>query len=203
MKPIIVAHRGLHTHEIENSLAAFQAAWTAGIKWCECDVHLSSDKRVVVIHDDTVDRTTNGHGPVAKMTASELSKLGIPTLDAVLKAMPRGCHLWVETKPFFGKKIVPLARRLRKHRCALHSFHAKDVRAAGKIIEVAFLSEGIKRLPESIRRLHLDHKLLNAKTVTALRARGHVLGAWTVNSKKEIQRMTRLGIEVIITDRPI
>jgi glycerophosphoryl diester phosphodiesterase len=203
MKPIIVAHRGLHTHHPENSLAAFHAAWAAGINWCECDVHLSSDNKVVVIHDDTVDRTTAGHGLVAKQTAAELSNLGIPTLDDLLNALPHDCHLWVETKPIFGRRIIPLAKKLQKYRCALHSFHAKDVQAAAKFAEVALLSEGIKRLPHSLKRLHLDHKLLNAKTVAALRSRGHILGAWTVNSKKEIQRMTRLGIDLVITDRPL
>src|SRR2546425_9621791 len=87
-RPIIVAHRGLHDKHVENSLAAFKAAWEAGIEWCECDVHFSSDGVAVVIHDDTVDRTTSGTGFVANLNAKQLKKMGVATLEEVLGTMP-------------------------------------------------------------------------------------------------------------------
>src|SRR6476661_2308744 len=74
--PTIVAHRGLHDKHVENTLAAFKAGWEAGIEWCECDVHFSSDGVAVVIHDDTVDRTTSGTGFVANLNAKQLKKMG-------------------------------------------------------------------------------------------------------------------------------
>src|SRR5271156_5650201 len=73
--PIIVAHRGLHGELPENSLAAMVAAWDAGILWCECDVHLSRDGEAIVIHDETLDRTTTGQGPVGEFSLKQLEEL--------------------------------------------------------------------------------------------------------------------------------
>ena len=95
----IVAHRGLHDEFVENSLAAFCDAWAKGIHWCECDVHLSADQQPVVIHDDTLERTTSGHGAVASYPLSQLRFFGVPSLHEVIRAMPPGGGLLVEYKP--------------------------------------------------------------------------------------------------------
>ena len=63
-----IGHRGASRAFPENTLAAFRAACDAGADMCELDVQLSRDGAVVVIHDDTVDRTTNGRGAVAAFT---------------------------------------------------------------------------------------------------------------------------------------
>jgi glycerophosphoryl diester phosphodiesterase len=70
-----IAHRGGSALRPENTLVAFDHAATLGVDAFECDVHLSRDDEVVVIHDFTVDRTTNGTGPVASQTARELAAL--------------------------------------------------------------------------------------------------------------------------------
>jgi glycerophosphoryl diester phosphodiesterase len=57
--PIVVAHRGLHDEHPENSLRAFLAAWEAGVEWCECDVRGSREHEPFVIHDETLERTTD------------------------------------------------------------------------------------------------------------------------------------------------
>jgi glycerophosphoryl diester phosphodiesterase len=84
-------------HCPENTLASFERGLALGADWLELDVHLSRDGALVVIHDETLDRTTNGHGPVNQHTLAELKKLDaggwfdprfagehIPTLDEVL-----------------------------------------------------------------------------------------------------------------------
>jgi glycerophosphoryl diester phosphodiesterase len=71
----VIAHRGGSTLRPENTVAAFDHAVSLGVDALECDVHLSRDAEVVVIHDPTVDRTTNGSGPVAALTAGELARL--------------------------------------------------------------------------------------------------------------------------------
>ena len=73
--PWIVAHRGYKKKYPENTLAAFQAAMDAGVPMIELDVTLSRDRKLVVIHDATLDRTTNGHGPVHDYTLEELKQL--------------------------------------------------------------------------------------------------------------------------------
>lgn len=73
--PWIVAHRGYHQKYPENTLAAFQAAVEAGVSMTELDVNFSRDRKVVVIHDATLERTTDGHGAVSDNTMAELKKL--------------------------------------------------------------------------------------------------------------------------------
>lgn len=74
-RPSAIAHRGGSKLRPENTLAAFEHAVSLGVDACECDVHLSADGELVVIHDATLDRTTNAHGPVEQMTARELAKV--------------------------------------------------------------------------------------------------------------------------------
>ena len=73
--PWIVAHRGYKKKYPENTLAAFQAAMDAGVPMIELDVTLSRDRKIIVIHDATLERTTNGHGPVHDYTLEELKQL--------------------------------------------------------------------------------------------------------------------------------
>ena len=94
---IVTAHRGFSGEYPENTLAAFRAAIAAGADMVELDVHLTSDREVVVIHDDTLERTTDGEGEVAAKTLAELRKL-----DAGFRFNPR----------FSGERIPLLAEVL-------------------------------------------------------------------------------------------
>ena len=106
-RPLVFAHRGGRAIGPENTLVAFDLGVANGADGMELDVHLSRDGRVVVCHDPTVDRTTDGRGPLADRTAAELAALnatvrygtdlehawtgaraGIPTLDDVLARYP-------------------------------------------------------------------------------------------------------------------
>lgn len=106
-EPAVIAHRGGSKLRPENTLAAFRHAVSLGVDAIECDVHLSRDGEVVVIHDDTLDRTTDATGAVARFTAAELASIdagarfepergfpfrdqgvGVPRLAEVLAACP-------------------------------------------------------------------------------------------------------------------
>lgn len=115
--PVVVAHRGGAGLRPENTLTAFEHAVSLGADAIECDVHLSGDGEVVVIHDATVDRTTNGHGAVASLTAAQLGALdaawafegppgqpmfrekgiGVPRLADVFQRLP-GTKVVIELK---------------------------------------------------------------------------------------------------------
>ena len=105
-----IAHRGASSYAPENTFAAFDLAIEMGARHLELDVHFSSDGHLVVIHDDTVDRTTDGSGPVTNRSLAALTALDagawfdprfkgerIPTLGAVLERY-WGAHLHVELK---------------------------------------------------------------------------------------------------------
>lgn len=96
--PLITAHRGYAEIAPENTISAFEAAVNAGADACEFDVHMTKDGVLVVIHDDTVDRTTNGTGAIKELTYAYLS-----TLDA---------GSWKDPK-FTGEKIPTLEQTLK------------------------------------------------------------------------------------------
>src|SRR6202030_1288319 len=95
---LLIAHRGASGHAPENTLAAFKRALTLGATFIETDLQLSRDSRFVAIHDDTVNRTTNGQGKVHDLSLADLRRLDagswfgseftgerIPTLPEILE----------------------------------------------------------------------------------------------------------------------
>src|ERR1700694_5632211 len=106
----VVGHRGAMGHRPENTIASFEHALDLGAEWIELDVHLTRDGALAVIHDEAVDRTTDGHGLVRDHTLAELKQLDagawfdpayagqrIPTLDEILAwACDRGTVVDIE-----------------------------------------------------------------------------------------------------------
>jgi glycerophosphoryl diester phosphodiesterase len=119
-KPIVqdrlIAHRGASAHAPENTLTAVRAAKKMGARWIETDVRLTSDRQLVMIHDDTLDRTTNGTGPVLKATLNDIKSLdagawfspefageSVPTLEEFVDCiLAEGLNLQLEIKEVFG-----------------------------------------------------------------------------------------------------
>ncbi len=107
----IIAHRGASFDAPENSLAAMQLAWKQGADAIETDIHLSSDGKLVVIHDPGTKRTAGVDKPVKLQTWNELGKLDVgawkapafkgellPTLDSIFATIPRGKAIYIEIK---------------------------------------------------------------------------------------------------------
>jgi glycerophosphoryl diester phosphodiesterase len=120
--PVVVAHRGASGLAPENTLAAFRLAVEQGAPCVECDVHLTADGVPIVIHDATVDRTTNGSGAVSAMRFEDLRRLDagawrggeftgerLPTLDETLAACAGRARLVVELKAGGGEALVDAA----------------------------------------------------------------------------------------------
>jgi glycerophosphoryl diester phosphodiesterase len=131
-RPTIFAHRGASAHAPENTLAAFELALRQGADAIELDAKLSADGQVVVIHDQTVDRTTNGQGDVKDLTLSELRRLDagshfdvafqgepIPTLEEVIKAVGQLTYINVELTNYasprdsLSDKVAELVKRYK------------------------------------------------------------------------------------------
>ena len=122
----IIAHRGASAYAPENTLAAFDKALDLGAADVEFDVHFGADGQVVVIHDDTVDRTTNGAGAVAALTLAQLKSLDagswfaaqfseerIPTLVELLERYKDRLHFHIEVKgraEHLSEKTIDLVR---------------------------------------------------------------------------------------------
>jgi len=133
-RPLIIAHRGYRAKYPENTLASFKAALAAGAGMLELDVMLTKDRKVVVIHDATLERTTDGHGQVNSYTLKELKELDagswfhprfagehLPALEEVLGLVHGRTFLNIEIKSnayeahhppdAIEKQVVELVRR--------------------------------------------------------------------------------------------
>ncbi|MCI0545666.1 MAG: glycerophosphodiester phosphodiesterase, partial [Candidatus Rokubacteria bacterium] len=116
--PLVIAHRGASEEAPENTIAAFELALALGADGLEVDVHLSKDDQPVVIHDFTLERTTDGAGPVRALTARELKRLDaggwmgtrfrgqrIQNLHEVLERFRDRTRCWIELKA--GSDVYP------------------------------------------------------------------------------------------------
>ncbi len=146
-QPMVFAHQGGAGLWPSNTLFAFQKAWEMGVDVLELDVHMTRDGHLVVIHDDTVDRTTNGSGAVREMTLAEIQALDagytftpdggktypyrgrgirIPTLEEVFDALP-DARFNIEVKPNDPAVAVALASLIERKgmvdRVIVGSFH--------------------------------------------------------------------------------
>lgn len=130
--PKIVGHRGAAGHAPENTLAGFRTAKALGVGWVEFDVHLTADGRCVVIHDDLIDRTTDGQGEVGSMVLEELASYDagawfdprftgetVPTLEEVIDLLSDlGLGANVELKPSPGAEDATATATLELLRAA-------------------------------------------------------------------------------------
>lgn len=118
--PQIIGHRGACGYAPENTLESIHTAADMGVEWVELDVKLTKDNVPVIFHDDTLDRTTNGHGPVAEITYEDLKQLEagswyadsftgiqVPTLEEACEVLiERSLGLNLEIKPCPGREVV-------------------------------------------------------------------------------------------------
>ncbi len=166
-RPVVFAHRGASQYAPENTLAAFDLAVTQGADAIELDVKLSVDGEAVVIHDQTVDRTTDGHGRVNQLTLTALKQFDahyrfdaypgerIPTLDEVFESAGRRIFINVELTNYASPHdtLIPVvAEIVRRHqmqeRVLFSSFFPRNLKKMKMLlpeVPVALLaSEGIK-----------------------------------------------------------
>jgi glycerophosphoryl diester phosphodiesterase len=223
--PRIVAHRGGGMLAPENTLGAIRLGASMGFKAVEFDVMLAGDGTPVVIHDETVDRTTDGKGEVPKMSFPELSKLRIqgneriPTYEEVV-ALCRDLGLWanVEIKPAqgherkTGEAVARMTRELWRGAplAPLLSSFSIDALAAARAVAPE-LPRGylVSRIPhdwpDTMKRLacvalHCNFKSLTEELAAQVHAAGYAILLWTVNEPSDAQRLLGMGADCLVTD---
>jgi len=183
-----VGHRGAAGHEPENTLRGFRRAMELGADMVELDVQICSSGEMVVIHDDTVDRTTNGTGAVDELTFEELRRLDagggerIPTLDEVIDVADREIGVNVELKGL----IRELSDEVRTG--------VLFARERGGIVEFAELNRAYS--------IHPYFGSVDADFIGEAREKGLRMFVWTVNDPADIGDMKALGVDGIISDYP-
>ena len=105
-RPLLIGHRGYPALCPENTLASFEGAMQAGCDMIELDVTLTKDRKVVVIHDDTLDRTTTGKGPVRGHALAEIKALDAGSWFDARFAAERVPELWEVMEPTAGRCML-------------------------------------------------------------------------------------------------
>lgn len=215
--PLTVAHRGSAQHAIENTLPAFQQAVEDGADVIELDIHLTVDKDLAVIHDDTLERTHGNPGEVRKMTSQELRSLGVPMLGDVLQLVGQK-PLFVEIKqPKNGRHegieqilVDQLDRAQADSRTVVISFDEQSLKEVHEIdpaLATGLLYAGKpidiekKRDELGIQYVAPHFAMINRDYVEEAHAAGLKVDAWLVNRAKDMQRMAEYHCDAITTDK--
>lgn len=221
--PLIIAHRGASADAPENTIAAFALAAEQGAHGIEFDVRLSADGNIVIMHDDTVERTTNGTGRVSKMSAAALRELDagggqpVPTLDEVFEAFGPSMLYNVELKEFslWGKGLEEaVADRIDAYhlhnQVVVSSFNPLAVRRARRHLSATTMTGLVwMKGPRNVRHLlaparadHPHYSLVDEAYMAWARERGLRVHTWTVDDEQEARRLVALGVHALLTNRP-
>ncbi len=219
-----IAHRGASGDYPENTLAAFRAAIAVGADCCELDVQRSGDGALVVIHDERVERTTNGRGAIADLTLAQLKALDagtwrdarfggerIPRLEEVCAAVAGRCALNVELKAAgIEQEVCDLVRRAAPS-SIISSFDwgaLALVREVAPALAVGLLaSRGRARLLDAAVELralavHPRYDLVDASFCAEAHRRGLLVYVWTVDEVATMARLIAAGVDGIMTNYP-
>jgi len=218
-KILIIGHRGARGIEPENTIRSFKKALELCVDYIECDVHLTKDNQIVLMHDHTVERTTNGSGAVNTFTFDEIRELDagkgekIPTLQELLDLARGKVRLHIELKDESATEST--IRLVEKNNMIDQVFLTsgntqalKKVRELNPSISMEHifgdpppnaidlaLSVGAKRVS-----CHISH--LTREFVQKAHENGIQVIAWPPNTPEESQKATECGVDLICTDRP-
>jgi glycerophosphoryl diester phosphodiesterase len=222
----LYAHRGASAEAPENTLAAFRRALEAGADGIELDVHLSADGVPVVIHDDTLERTTDGRGPVARSSLAVLRELDagswfapdfsgepLPTLEETLHLLAGRLRLNIEVKEArAGMAVVELLRQFPQADVVISSFDhgllARLRRIDPDLPLAVLLDRGDWH--RALARAEALHAcafhpyvaLVGRPLLAACRHLQLPVYAWTVDAPGRARTLMRAGVAGLFTNDP-
>lgn len=219
-----IGHRGARGHEPENTLLGFQKAIDLNVDCIELDVHLSADGELMVIHDETIDRTTNGKGAVNQFSLPELKRFQIekdqriPTLTEVLNLIDQKCDINIELKSFeTADKVVDLIEKYVSEKkwnydqFLVSSFDwnaLQQVTFSNSKIPIGVLTETNVDLALAFAKfikaksIHPYFHLVTNENTAKMQEKGFQVFPWTVNEIEDIKRIKTYNVDGIISDFP-
>ncbi|GIQ67740.1 glycerophosphodiester phosphodiesterase [Xylanibacillus composti] len=229
--PLVFAHRGASADAPENTMAAFRMAVEQGADGLELDIHMSRDGHLVVIHDDTLQRTTRLRGLVVQRTAAELARADaskrfpaykgepVPMLEEVLElARDAGLKINIELKsgktpyPCMEEEAVKQVRRYGLEAQAIFSSFEHErlvkLKALAPDIETAVLFNRRMAEPSAYAcslgagSLHPYYRLVTPEMVASAHQLGLAVRPYTVDGPRTARRLARMGVDAIITNVP-
>ncbi|MER5202002.1 glycerophosphodiester phosphodiesterase family protein [Streptomyces sp. NPDC002825] len=228
----VIAHRGAPSAAPENTLVSDEVARRGGAVWIENDVQPSKDGVPYILHDTTVDRTTDGTGPIRSLTSDQLDELDagswfapayagarIPTLAAQLADLrERGGKLLLEIKGRHSRaEVARIVQQVREQemteRVFVQSFDVPSLRFAHELapeLPLGLLRDTLDADPVAVAR-DLDLAAYNVgdaalatrpQLVADLHAAGVAVNVWTVDKPARWKALDELGVDGVITNRP-
>ena len=213
-----IGHRGAKGYVAENTLASFQKAIDLQVDGIELDVHVSRDGEIMVIHDETIDRTTSGKGFVKNLSSNELQFYGIPTLREVLDLINNNLLVNIELKSDHSvEKVIEIINFY----CSEKNWNINDfiissfnwelllkVKSLNKNIKIGVLTE--EKIESAIDfavanqafSINPYFKLLNSENVELMHKEKIQIHTWTVNSLEDLTFVKKLKVDAIISDFP-
>ena len=215
----VTGHRGAGFLEPENTIRSINKALELGVDQIEIDVHLTKDDRVVVIHDTSVDRTTDGHGYVSDFSLDEIKDLDagegerIPILEEVIKLTKGRAILQIELKGLdVEEETVKIVEKYDAlYGVVLTSFRhkaVKNVKKINPIIETGILfvcqPVDVVQLANSAHAdaIHPNINYVDKEMINQARLHDLKVRVWNADDEKTLSKMISLGVDAIGTNRP-
>lgn len=222
-----LAHRGYSALYPENTMEAFIQAYYKGFDGVETDVHMTRDGHLVLIHDEKINRTSDGKGYVKDMTLSELRQYNfcyeksgrypIPTLKELLEFIQDkdflvNIELKTDVIHYEGieEKVYQMVKDYGvENQIYYSSFYLPSVLKimqldpeayVGYLMEKNYKKKTLELYTNHIQAYHPRYNYLNEKRIKELKENGICIGTWTVPSRKEYERLKELGVDIIISN---
>lgn len=219
----VIGHRGAAGHAPENTLLSIDTAIRLGAHWVEIDVQHHDDE-LWLLHDLTLDRTTNGRGPLSAQSAEALRRLDagqgehIATLPEALDLIEQRVGVNIELKSWDGCAAA-VAACLREYladgwpveRFQVSSFHLPELWEFKQLLPDVPLGVLYCGVPLDwagvtaelgAQSLNISSEFVDARLIADAHGRGRQLNVYTVNSPEELRRMRRLGVDGVFSDYP-
>lgn len=222
----VIAHRGFAGLFPENTILAFQKAMDIGVDVIEFDVEITKDSQLVLLHDSTVDRTTNGSGSVGNMTLQEVQALDagawrspayagihIPTFAEALALIPQSMELNIHPKrdARITRQIVSTLVTESRIKTAYISIDASQIPLAREICpEIRLCNMTNQGKPDYLETtiklgcpiLTFPHGDVTKELVQKAHSYGIEVSVFYANEESEVHRLMSYGVDTIVSDFP-
>jgi glycerophosphoryl diester phosphodiesterase len=220
-RPEAISHRGIGVGAPESTLRGFRGVARIGVNILESDIQFTRDQVPVIMHDATVNRTTDGQGRVSNLTIRQVRRLNagegarVPRLRGLVAlAARRNVNLLAELKPrgttiSQARKVVRIIRnRGMGGHMTIHSRYRANLRKVNRIAPrirtmlVLDRRAGFRQPPRAVDTVGANHRLVTQGRVRRWHRNGVRVFAWTVNRRTGWRRLNADGVNGIVTDRP-
>jgi len=219
-----IGHRGAKGYSIENTLESFQKAIELNVDAIELDVHVCKSGELIVFHDFTLERLTNGEGEVAKFTLEQLKKLKIsekhkiPTLIEILELIDKRCNINIELKGH--NTAQPVSKIIEDYVQNKNWKYSNFIISSFQYEELSHFSQLNSNIPLAVltqasveqaiewaiefkaTHIHPHFSLLTTDNCNFAKEKGLKINTWTVNDTIDIEHVKKFRIDGIISDFP-